>query len=67
VTEVKIPRRLMTNIIERVIANGQHRVELDAARGVAVILPLGVSVAHADAVALDAEIQELLGHGNAPH
>lgn len=67
-TPNRIPRRSITGIVERAIAGGQHRVDIDASTGHFVILPLAVSPAQGDAAALDAEIQELLGSdGDAAH
>lgn len=61
------PRRSITGIVERAIAGGRHRIDI-AADGKITILPLGVTPANADAVALDAEIMGLIdGHGDAAH
>lgn len=60
-------RRSLTAIVQKAIASGQHRVDITP-DGKVTILPLGVSTAQADEVALDAEIREHLSqHGDAAH
>lgn len=58
-------RRSLTSLVQRAIQSGNHRVDIDP-DGKVTILPLNVSAAQADSVALDAEISELI-NGPAAH
>lgn len=58
-------RRSLTTLVQRAIMSGNHRVDI-APDGKVTILPLNVSAAQADQIALDAEISELLNNGHAP-
>lgn len=58
-------RRSLTTLVQRAILSGNHRVDI-APDGKVTILPLNVSAAQADSIALDAEISELLNNGHAP-
>lgn len=56
-------RRTMLEAIKAAIEGGQHRLDFQP-DGRLTILPLAVDPAQAQAAALDAEIQELLGDGD---
>lgn len=58
-------RRSLTSLVQRAIQSGNHRVDI-APDGMVTILPLNVSAAQADNIALDAEISELLNNGHDP-
>lgn len=58
-------RRSLTSLVQRAIQSGNHRVDI-ASDGMVTILPLNVSAAQADNIALDAEISELLNNGHDP-
>ncbi len=58
-------RRSLTSLVQRAIQSGNHRVDI-APDGMVTILPLNVSAAQADQIALDAEISELLNNGHGP-
>ncbi|MNE81878.1 hypothetical protein D3C77_399490 [compost metagenome] len=59
-------RRSLTSLVQKAIDGGNHRVDISP-DGKVTILPLTVSAAQAEDFALDAEIRELLGDGDARH
>ena len=58
------PRRGLTSLVLKAINSGNHRVDI-APDGKITILPLNGTASHADDVALDNEIGELLNNGHA--
>lgn len=58
--------RSLTSLVQRAIDGGNHRVDITP-DGKVSILPLMVTPAQAEDYALDAEIRELLGDGDARH
>ena len=57
---------LQQRMIERALAGGQHRIDIDAG-GRVTILPLTADAAQAEDAALDAEIRGHIGDGDARH
>lgn len=57
---------MLDRAIARAIEGGRHQVIIDA-DGRTRILPCDASLAQVDDAALDAEIRELLGDGDARH
>lgn len=57
-------RRSLTSLVQKAIQSGNHRVDI-APDGKVTILPLNITAAQADDVALDAEIAELINNGHA--